>query len=242
MTIEETLQLVRKRLETLANPRVKEGMERYFKETIRSYGVPAPAVRVVAREIYKEVKPWPLAQRNRFCTELFRSGMFEEGAAAIYLYRYFKRSCHECEFRLFERWIDRYVDNWAWCDGVSSWLVHASLSNQPALLEEIPRWTESPKRWKRRAAAVSLVPFGRRGEQLEVIFDVARRLARDEDDMVQKGVGWLLKDTYPKRPTETVGFLRSVDPPFARLVLRIAAEKMTAAYRERVLGMRRSVR
>jgi 3-methyladenine DNA glycosylase AlkD len=236
VTTEEMLALVRERLAAAADPLVKEGMERYFKGTIRANGVKAPVVHALAREIHKEVKQWPAAQRNRFCTELFRSGMSEEGGVAIYLYRYFRSGCHQCEFRLFERWIDRYVDNWAWCDGVSSWLVHASLKNEPSLIEEIPGWTESPKRWKRRAAAVSLMPFGQRGEQTQAIFAVARLLAGDADDMVRKGVGWLLKETYPRKRRETVRFLRSVKPPFARLVLRIAAEKMTAGDRERALS------
>ena len=47
--------------------------------------------------------------------------------------------------------------------------------------------------------------------------------------MVQKGAGWLLKETYPKRPEETMEFLRSC--AFPRLVVRYAAEKMTKSDR-----------
>jgi hypothetical protein len=42
--------------------------------------------------------------------------------------------------------------------------------------------------------------------------------------MVQKGVGWVLKETYPKRPDEVLEFLRLNS--FPRLVVRYAAEKM----------------
>jgi hypothetical protein len=111
VNIEETLALLRARLRDLADPETQDGTRRFFKETIRPYGVAAPKIRKLAQEIYRVVKPWPEAQRNRFCTALFKSGMYEEGALAIYVYRYFKRSCHQCEFRLFESWIDRFVDN-----------------------------------------------------------------------------------------------------------------------------------
>jgi 3-methyladenine DNA glycosylase AlkD len=58
----------------------------------------------------------------------------------------------------------------------------------------------------------------------------------DEDDMVQKGVGWLFKETYPKRPSDVVRFLLANRTKTTRLVLRYAAEKMTAADKARVLA------
>jgi 3-methyladenine DNA glycosylase AlkD len=61
-------------------------------------------------------------------------------------------------------------------------------------------------------------------------------LLTDADDMVQKGVGWVLKETYPKKPREVVAFLKSRAAGAPRLVLRIAAEKMTARDRAAVLA------
>ena len=49
----------------------------------------------------------------------------------------------------------------------------------------------------------------------------------DADDMVRKGVGWLLKETYPKKPREVLEFLAGWRAQTPRLVLRLAAEKMT---------------
>jgi 3-methyladenine DNA glycosylase AlkD len=57
----------------------------------------------------------------------------------------------------------------------------------------------------------------------------------DEDEMVQKGVGWLLKETHAKRPGEVVVFLEKWKGRTSRLLLRYAAEKMNAAERKRVL-------
>ena len=55
------------------------------------------------------------------------------------------------------------------------------------------------------------------------------------NDMVQKGVGWLLKETYPKRPVEVLGFLDNWRTRAPRLVLRLAAEKMTEMHRKWLL-------
>lgn len=227
---------VRERLQAIAEPEYRAGAQRYFKEGVRLYGVRTPAVKRIAAEVYRAGKNWTPQERNRFCAAMWRGGSLEEGVVAIYFYKRFAKTCHTCEFHLFEKWLDRWVGNWAHCDGVSSWLVAAALANAPALVRDVEEWTASPNRWKRRAAAVSLVPAAHRGEHTAAIFRIADRLRADGDDMVRKGVGWLLKETYPLKKRETVRLIRAGDPPFARAVLRIAVEKMSSADRLRVLG------
>jgi 3-methyladenine DNA glycosylase AlkD len=177
------------------------------------------------------VKQWPVAERDRFVTELWKSGMLEEGVLVAHIYRRFGKSCGEREFRMFEQWLDRYVRNWSHCDGVSAWLIAASIANQPGLADRLARWTKSKNRWKRRSAAVSLIQEAKRGTNTETIFHICGLLLEDSDDMVQKGVGWLLKETYPKRPREVLDFLDAWRTRAPRLVLRIAAEKMTPKHK-----------
>jgi 3-methyladenine DNA glycosylase AlkD len=118
----------------------------------------------------------------------------------------FAKQCGAREFALFTRWLDRYVDNWAHTDGLSLWLLGASIANDPSLVDKLDSWTRSNNRWKRRAAAVALVYSAKRGEHTRAILRIAAPLIEDGDDMVQKGVGWLLKETYPKNPAEVVRF------------------------------------
>ncbi len=228
------LEAIRTQLRALAEPRFREGAARYFQGSATLYGVRAPAVRRIAQELYREVRAWPLAQRNRLCTELWKGGTLEEGGVAIYLYQRFHRQCGLCEFQLFEKWIDRFVHNWAHCDGVATGLVAAAIRNEPALLERVPPWTASQNRWKRRAAAVSLVREARAGRHTAEILRVADALLADADDMVRKGVGWLLKDAYPAKPKEVLAFLLPRAARAPRLALRIACEKMTASDRAAV--------
>jgi 3-methyladenine DNA glycosylase AlkD len=227
---------IRKQLAGAVDPAFREGATNFFKEEIRPYGVRAPQIRQIAAGAWREFKKWPRVEQNRFANELWKSGWFEEGAIAIYLYRRVGKSCGEREFRLFERWMDKYVHNWAHCDGVASWLISASIANEPALMDMLPPWTRSPNRWKRRAAAVSFLQEAKQGRNTDRIFDLADRLLDDMDDMVQKGAGWLLKEAYPKRPREVVAFLEPRKSRPSRVLLRYAAEKMTPADRAAVLG------
>jgi 3-methyladenine DNA glycosylase AlkD len=236
MTAEELLDQVRSGLVASVDPKHREGVRNFFRESVDPYGVRSPDVKKIAAEAYQEVKKWPPAGRNRFCTGLWKSGRLEEGVVAVYVYRRFQKQCASCEFRLFEKWIDRFVRNWAHCDGVASWLLAASFANEPELMGQLPAWTKSPNRWKRRAAAVSLLQEAKQGRNTSVILDIADRLLYDADEMVQKGVGWLLKETYPKKPKDVVRFLVPRKDRVPRLLLRYAAEKMTAVDRKAVLS------
>ena len=198
----------------------------------------APDVHAAAPAVYRALKPESAAVRNRFCTELWKSGPWQEWALACYVYRRFARLCGAAEFRLFEGWLNRYVGSWGACDALSTWLVAACIANYPELSAALPAWTRSRNRWKRRAAAVALVYEAKRGRSTDRVLEIAALLIADEDDMVQKGLGWLLKETYPKKPRAVMCFL-SAHPDAPRLVVRYAAEKMTAPDRAKV--MRRTV-
>jgi 3-methyladenine DNA glycosylase AlkD len=220
----------------LADPRVAETEQRFFKEPIQHRGVAAPDIQRIERDIYPRVKKLSVAERDRLCTALWASRNHEEGALVCYLYRRFAKQCGAREFALFTRWLDRYVDNWSLTDGLALWLLGASIANDAALIDKLNSWTRSRNRWKRRAVAVALVYSAKRGEHTRAILRIATPLIEDKDDMVQKGVGWLLKETYPKKPAEVVRFLVANRKKTTRLVLRYAAEKMTAADKARILA------
>jgi len=227
MTAAGLVKEIRARLKAAADPEFASGLCWFFKEPVKPYGVRTPRVRELARLAYRECKHWPVAERDRLVDQLWKSGMLEEGVLVSHLYRRFARSCAEREFAMFERWINRYVTNWSNCDGVSTWLIAACIENRPGLADRLAAWTKSKNRWKRRSSAVSFIQEAKRGRQTETIFHICGLLLADQDDMVQKGVGWLLKETYPKKPRETLEFLDPWRKSAPRLVLRLAAEKMT---------------
>ena len=165
-------------LRKLARADFRTGQQRFFQHAVDSYGVRTQDLHALAREIYREVKPWPLAQRNRLMTELWKSHKLEGGALVCYVYRRFSKQCAACEFKLFERWIDRYVRNWAHTDGVASWLLAACIENEPELRFELRSWTKSPNRWKRRSAAVSLLLEAKKGRSTGVHLRNRRRAHR----------------------------------------------------------------
>ena len=222
----DLLETTRRQLKTLASPGFADQLRWFFKEPVDPYGVRSPEIQRVSRDLYQALKSWPVAERDQFMEELWKSGKLEEGVVATHVYRRFSKECGPREFAMFERWINRYVRNWSHTDGVASWLIAASIANRPELMSKIPAWTKSRNRWKRRAAAVSFLQEAKQGRNTENIFKICDVLRDDPDEMVQKGVGWVLKETYPKKPSEVLQFLESWRSTAPRLVLRYAAEKM----------------
>jgi 3-methyladenine DNA glycosylase AlkD len=225
-SVDELVAATEERMRAAADPRHETGVRNFFIEPVDPWGVRSADLKPIEQMVYRELKRMTLAERNKYCDKLWKRGKLEEGALVCHVYRRFASECRTCEFKLFERWIDRYVNNWAHCDGISAWLLAACIGNEPSLKAELFGWTRSGNRWKRRATAVSLLQEAKKGRSSEDIFRIAGELAHDEDTMVQKGVGWLLKEAYPKRPEAVVEFLAETQPP--RLVVRYAAEKMTA--------------
>jgi 3-methyladenine DNA glycosylase AlkD len=187
----EPLEYVRAEFLRLGTERGRATTQRFHQpgQQVDPYGVRAPDMHRVAREVYAQVKKWPVMDRDRLCEALWKSGKNEEGGVVCYLYRRFAKEFDAEYFAKFTRWLDRYVDNWGHTDGLSLWLLGVCILNDGSLIGRLDAWTRSRDRWKRRAAAVSLVPAAKRGLHTSAIFRIAEPLIPDPDDMVQKGVG-----------------------------------------------------
>jgi 3-methyladenine DNA glycosylase AlkD len=211
------------------DPKYREGAKAFFKEAVDPWGVRSADLTAIENSVYRNIKCWLPEKRYALFEDLWRSGKLEQGAMVCHIARRFQSEFGVVDFKRFERWVDEHVHNWSHCDGVASWLLAGCLHNHPELRSRLLPWARSKNHWKRRAGIVSFLQEGKKGRSIDFIFDISKRLERDPDVMVQKGVGWVLKETYPKRPEETVEFLRL--NAFPRLVIRYAAEKMTSSDR-----------
>jgi 3-methyladenine DNA glycosylase AlkD len=91
-------------------------------------------------------------------------------------------------------------------------------------------------RWHQRAAAVSLIHSTRKHKNFATIERVTEVLLPSDDDMVQKGLGWLLREAAKANPKQTVEFLMTLRERAPRLVLRTACETLDKPTREKILG------
>ncbi len=228
---------IREELKRHANPERAEQEKRYFRESVKTRGVRLYDARKVARDIFKKHnEELDMKKTLNMAGRLLKTGYFEEGVVGFELLGKFKGQFGRKTFFVFREWLEKYIGNWAHCDELSSHHIYECVKKDPKLLEELYAMTYSPNRWVRRSSAVSLVIAGRRGEFRKDIFRTADKLMEDRDDMVRKGVGWLLKEASKSWPNEVTEFLLRWKGKTSRLVLRYASEKLDKKQRNLVLG------
>jgi len=221
-------------LKAHGSPEHAAGVQRFFKEDVQSYGWYTAELRRCARALHKQLAAdqgllLDIAER------LFAGQVLEEKTLAVTMLQPSLSRFGSPEFRRFERWLGR-VRSWADHDARAMYLIGPMLVADPGRVSRPLRWASSPDRWRRRAAAVSLIHGIRRGVFEKEAVAVTERLLADRDDMVQKGLGWLLREWAKHDPGAAVPVLMSIRERASRLVLRTACEKLTPALRKRVLG------
>ena len=225
-------QLLRRR----ASPSIARRMQRFFQEPVEAYGWRTDDVRRLARQIRRELVAAGEAELLLPLTEkLFSLHKSEHWSLGVFLLEGRTQRLGEAGFRRLEAWLPR-LRNWSDCDAISTYLLGPMIVAEPSRAGRVFRWARSRSRWQRRAAAASLVPPARRRLCDREILRLAELLLEDEDDMVQKGVGWLLREAGKARHPGVVGFLLRVKRRAPRLVLRTACEKLPSGQRRRILA------
>ena len=211
------------------------GVQWFFKEEIKSHGWYTAALRRAMKRCRREI----LSERDfdflvAVADQLFRGTVLEEKVAAVLLLENLDDQFGDREFRLFESWLDR-IRSWADHDGLVHDLIAPMIAAKPLRAKFVFRWAKARDRWHRRAACVALI----RGARAQMFFPEIVRLSNlllsDQDDMVQKGLGWLLREAAKSDPKRTVPYLMKIRERAPRLVLRTACETLPAQTRHRVL-------
>jgi 3-methyladenine DNA glycosylase AlkD len=70
---------------------------------------------------------------------------------------------------------------------------------------------------------------------LNQAFKTADAVLLDEDDMVQKGYGWMLKEASQAFPKEVFDFVNARKARMPRTALRYAIEKLPAKQRKQLM-------
>ena len=211
-------------------------VQRFFKHEVKSRGWYTDELRQVAVRFRRAI----LAERDmeyllQVADQLFRGEVLEEKVFAVFLLEDSVAEFGKPEFKLFESWLDR-VSTWADHDALVHYLIGPMIAANRALLSRPPRWAKARKRWHQRAAAVGLIHSTRQHKNFDSIQDITEMLLGSSDDMVQKGLGWLLREAAKANPEQTVKYLMVIRDQAPRLVLRTACETLPANTREIVLG------
>jgi 3-methyladenine DNA glycosylase AlkD len=214
--------------------------QQFFKEPIQSQGWRTADLRRAMRSYHRAI----LREKDfnfllNVADQLFSGSVLEEKIAAVFLLEGMDKQFRDSDFRLFEAWLNR-VTNWSDHDALVHDVIAPMVMAKPLRAKAALRWAKSADRWHRRAACVALIRGSRKKMFFPEIIEVSNTLLGDEDHMVQKGLGWLLRETAKHNPKRTVTYLMKIRDRAPRLVLRTACETLPLHKTQKVMEQKRS--
>jgi 3-methyladenine DNA glycosylase AlkD len=235
-TAAEVAAQIRRALKDGGSAEYAAGVQWFFKEEIKSHGWYTADLRRAARGFRREIrKKYGFDFLLQVADRLFSGAVLEEKITAVFLREKLDSEFEDAEFRMFESWLDR-ISSWADHDGLVHYLIARMVAAKPARVRAVFRWAKSPDRWHRRAACVALIQGTRQKKFFREITKLSDVLLRDEDDMVQKGLGWLLRETAKYDAKRAVRYLMKIRARAPRLVLRTACETLPLPVKKQILA------
>lgn len=222
----EIVRKIQNELKNNIDKKTQETSQHFFKEQIKSYGVKTEIVSKISKEYFKTIKNCTTTEVFELCEKLWQSGYIEDSFIACNWSYFIHKNYKPDDFKTFEKWVSLYVNNWASCDTLCNHTIGEFIEMYPAYLSRLKIMAKSDNRWMRRASAVSLIIPARKGKFLTDILEIADVLLLDNDDLVQKGYGWMLKAASQSHQQEIFDYVIKNKSIMPRTALRYAIEKM----------------
>jgi 3-methyladenine DNA glycosylase AlkD len=233
----------RRQLETMSRPSGDFNASRYFRaaDHLQFFNVGTQSVRRLARSIAQEhAHDWTVKDATAFAGILVRDPVLEVKAVGLEVATRHRRAFHPGLLDIWKSWLaDDHASNWATTDTLCGLLIGPLLLAHPALARSVASWSSHKNMWVRRASAVALIPLLRRGQALDLGYLVAARLHPDRHDLIQKAVGWMLREAGKADPRRLTSYLLEAGPAIPRTTVRYAIERFDLATRQTLLAATR---
>ncbi len=229
-----SLEQARKELERHGSKEKARILQGFFKTGSGEYGegdvflgVKVPEIRKIAGR-HQDMK-------LRDTVRLLKSSIHEERLLAlIILILRFSRSSESEKKAVFELYLKhtRYINNWDLVDLTAGQIVGAFLANKSKkVLYGLAR---SKNLWERRISIIATHHFIRNNKFNDTL-KIARILISDEDDLIRKAVGWMLREVGKRDLNAEEKFLEKHYQTMPRVTLRYAIERFPESKRKSYL-------
>jgi 3-methyladenine DNA glycosylase AlkD len=227
-------------LETYRSPEELKKIQRYFKSGKGEYGEGDEFMGVRMGQVFalaKEYIDMPLDEIEK----LLESRVHEVRAGALSIMDKQARRKKTPESRrkeLFDLYMRRHdrINNWDLVDLGALYAIGSYLFDKPRdILYKLAR---SENLWERRTAIVGTAYFIRQGDVADT-FKIAEILLNDEQDLVHKGTGWMLRAAGGVDRPQLLRFLDQHAATMPRTLLRYAIEHLDKEQRSHYMSMKK---
>lgn len=232
-----TITSISAELRSMAMPERAVSSARFFKTGKGEYaegdvfiGLTVPQTRSIAK------KYWQLPFAD--IKELLQSHIHEFRLCALLILveRYTTESdMHE---RIYSFYFDNIaqINNWDLVDSTAQYIVGDYLENKSRKI--LYTLAHSKKMWERRIGIVATNAFIKKHQFADTLA-IAELLLNDEQDLIHKAVGWMLREVGKQNRSVLEGFLRKHAHHMPRTMLRYAIEHFPQTKRKIYLEMKK---
>ena len=149
------------------------------------------------------------------------------------------KKCAENRLKeLYDLYIHRHdrINNWDLVDLAAHHVVGRYLADKPR--DILYKLAKSKNPWERRTAIVATAHFILKQREVDDTFAIAEILVDDNEDLVNKGTGWMLRTAGDVDRLRLLFFLDKYSAKMPRVLLRYSIEKLEAKQREKYLKMK----
>lgn len=228
------LEDLRKKLRKLGSSQKAKACSIFFKTGPGQYGegdqflgVTVPEQRQVARAF----KDLPLADLKK----LLHSKIHEERLTALLiLVSQYQSADQAGKKKIYDFYLSnaKRVNNWDLVDSSAHHIVGHFLSDKSSAV--LDRLSRSQNLWERRISIVATW-YGIRNGKMSDVIRISKKLLEDDQDLIHKAVGWMLREAGKRNQTVLEAFLAKHHHKMPRTMLRYSIEKFPESKRKRYL-------
>lgn len=219
-----------------ADPDRAASFQRYFKEPIAAYGLPNAPLKEWRLAFFARVTPhWTLPDAIAFCDLMVEDPHLEARAVGFRMVADFVDDAGPELLDEAHRWLEEACGNWGLVDNLAPSMVSPLVRKYPKLVKDVKRWTASENQWVRRGAPVAFVSLVDDPKLRRHAYDIATKLLDDDEDLIHKAVGWMLREAGKVDRDELEAYLLEKGPRVPRTALRYAIEKFPKEDRKRIM-------
>jgi len=228
-----TAEDVTKDLSIYVNKEKAKGLQRFFKTGKGEYGegdvfigVNVPSQRIVAKKYIK--------LRLSEVQKLLHSKVHEYRLTALLILTYqYSEANEKNRKRIVDFYLrnTQYINNWDLIDLSSVEILGEYFLEHRAYKKIIYKFARSKSLWERRISIISTFTFIR-NRQFDDSLKIAGILLNDNEDLIHKAVGWMLREIGKRDLKTEEEFLKKHYQKMPRTMLRYAIEKFPEKKRQ----------
>jgi len=230
-----TVSKLKQTLRAHKDPKKAKVLQGFFKTGPGEYGegdkflgIKVPILRSIAQQF--------LALKLEQLSDLIDASFHEERLVTLLILverykKYDDEALREEIYEFYCRHMDS-INNWDLVDLSAQYIVgHYLFARKKTILKE---WAKDPNLWVRRIAIVSTHYFIRQNQFSETL-KIAKLLLNDQEDLIHKAVGWMLREVGKRNLGEEEKFLKQHYQKMPRTMLRYAIERFPEKKRQAYL-------